>query len=421
MAFVDIGVGTAMLYGAGIGAAAGGIYAGATGKNVLNGALIGGAGGALLGGGAAGIAGASFGGLGVASADATAVGMGYSSAAEAMQAGVAAETLGLPVGTTAAQLGSISGTASAGFMGSGAAPGVAGGVPITDAALNTTAATSPNAAISGTNAATSVGTSDAATTAAKQAMLKTATTAGTDYGSYLKWGIPTAALLYGSGIFGNNVNNQGITSQSTVGRSQPVPGIMSASLSPNYQRLTPYNEGGIARLATGGTGMTPNVNQTTYNPADVNAAQSSSLSPATQALLNQYGINPTQATNALSALQSQGIGTKTAAEGGIMGYSHGGSAEYNLGSYSDGGRLLKGPGDGMSDEIPATIAHKQPARLAEGEFVVPADVVSHLGNGSTEAGAKHLYKMMDNVRHARTGKKKQAKQIKADKFLPKTK
>ena len=72
----------------------------------------------------------------------------------------------------------------------------------------------------------------------------------------------------------------------------------------------------------------------------------------------------------------------------------------------------------MSDNIPASIAQKQPARLADGEFVVPADVVSHLGNGSTDAGAKRLYAMMDNVRKARTGNKKQGKQIKADKYLP---
>jgi hypothetical protein len=91
----------------------------------------------------------------------------------------------------------------------------------------------------------------------------------------------------------------------------------------------------------------------------------------------------------------------------------------SLGGYSDGGRLLKGPGDGMSDNIPAKIGAKQPARLADGEFVVPADVVSHLGNGSTDAGAKQLYKMMDRVRSARTGRKAQGKQIKADKFLPK--
>lgn len=90
----------------------------------------------------------------------------------------------------------------------------------------------------------------------------------------------------------------------------------------------------------------------------------------------------------------------------------------SLGGYSDGGRMLKGPGDGMSDSIPASIGGKQPARLADGEFVVPADVVSHLGNGSTDAGAKKLYGMMDNIRKARTGKKKQAPAVKADKFMP---
>ena len=98
------------------------------------------------------------------------------------------------------------------------------------------------------------------------------------------------------------------------------------------------------------------------------------------------------------------------ASGGIAGHS-------NLGSYSDGGRLLKGPGDGMSDNIPAQIGAEQPARLADGEFVIPADVVSHLGNGSTDAGAKKLYDMMDRVRKARTGNKKQGKQIKASKYL----
>jgi len=96
-------------------------------------------------------------------------------------------------------------------------------------------------------------------------------------------------------------------------------------------------------------------------------------------------------------------------------YAVGGLAD--LGGYSDGGRMLKGPGDGMSDDIPATIANKQPARLANEEFVIPADVVSHLGNGSSEAGAKVLYKMMERVRKARTGNKKQGKQINPDKYL----
>jgi hypothetical protein len=82
------------------------------------------------------------------------------------------------------------------------------------------------------------------------------------------------------------------------------------------------------------------------------------------------------------------------------------------------GGYLNGQGDGMSDSIPATIEGKQPARLADGEFVIPADVVSHLGNGSSKAGSKRLYAMLDKVRHARTGNKKQGKEIKAEKYLP---
>jgi hypothetical protein len=82
------------------------------------------------------------------------------------------------------------------------------------------------------------------------------------------------------------------------------------------------------------------------------------------------------------------------------------------------GGYLNGAGDGMSDSIPATIEGKQPARLADGEFVIPADVVSHLGNGSSKAGSKRLYAMLDKVRHARTGNKKQGKQINPAKYMP---
>jgi hypothetical protein len=92
----------------------------------------------------------------------------------------------------------------------------------------------------------------------------------------------------------------------------------------------------------------------------------------------------------------------------------------NLGSYSDyarGGRMLKGPGDGMSDSIPASIGGKRPARLATEEFVVPADVVSHLGNGSSDAGAKQLYAMMDRVRKARTGRKSQGREISPQRYM----
>jgi hypothetical protein len=98
-----------------------------------------------------------------------------------------------------------------------------------------------------------------------------------------------------------------------------------------------------------------------------------------------------------------------------------GGGIYNLGGYSDGGRLLKGPGDGVSDDIPAQIGAKQPARLADGEFVVPARIVSELGNGSTDAGAKRLYAMMDRVQANRkktVGKGKVAVNSKSAKYLP---
>ena len=88
---------------------------------------------------------------------------------------------------------------------------------------------------------------------------------------------------------------------------------------------------------------------------------------------------------------------------------------YNQGGYLEtGGRI----GDGMSDDINATIEGGQPARLSDGEFVVPADVVSHLGNGSSDAGAEQLYNMMDRIREARTGTEEQGREIMPERFMP---
>jgi len=142
--------------------------------------------------------------------------------------------------------------------------------------------------------------------------------------------------------------------------------------------------------------------------------------PMSQAALeaSAFNWNPAawQAPEDAAAYGYGQLNPTYAAHGGLMSLARGGIA--TLGGYSDGGRLLKGPGDGMSDHIPAMIGAKQPARLADGEFVIPADVVSHLGNGSTEAGANVLYKMMSKVRRARTGKSKQGKQINPKKFIP---
>lgn len=105
----------------------------------------------------------------------------------------------------------------------------------------------------------------------------------------------------------------------------------------------------------------------------------------------------------------QGAGNRQAMQNtGYTGMAQGG--------YLDGGML---PGDGMSDDVPATIDGDQPAALSSGEFVIPADVVSHIGNGSSDAGAKELYAMMDRIREARTGTDEQAPEINTRKMMPK--
>lgn len=114
---------------------------------------------------------------------------------------------------------------------------------------------------------------------------------------------------------------------------------------------------------------------------------------------------------ASSVIQDLKVPTYTEENARGMQYAAGGLAGMAQGRY------LGGPTDGMADKIPARIGNKQEARLSHGEFVIPADVVSHLGNGNSEAGAKRLYAMMDKVRTARTGTKKQGKQINPNKFL----
>jgi hypothetical protein len=154
-----------------------------------------------------------------------------------------------------------------------------------------------------------------------------------------------------------------------------------------------------------------------FRDTDVDTARKDALTAAMIRLgkaSKGAGIKPV----ALPKTSIKGLGDISGATQDTTEAAVGGTMRYNLGGYSDGGRMLKGPGDGMSDSIPATIAGKQPARLADGEFVVPADVVSHLGNGSTDAGAKKLYGMMDKIRKARTGKKKQAPAVKASRYMP---
>jgi hypothetical protein len=97
-------------------------------------------------------------------------------------------------------------------------------------------------------------------------------------------------------------------------------------------------------------------------------------------------------------------------------YAEQGTLNMAQGGIADAGRYLQGKTDGMADEIPSSIDGEQPAALSHGEFVIPADVVSHLGNGNSEAGAQKLYEMMDRIREARTGTTEQGKEINPDEF-----
>ncbi len=182
-------------------------------------------------------------------------------------------------------------------------------------------------------------------------------------------------------------------------------------LNPNYvapKTLTQKNTEASTAAATAAKAGKPS----TIEVTDSSGESTQTITAVLQDDGNYLGGNGKKYTAA---------GIEIMAQGGMAGYAVGGGLG-TLGGYSDGGRLLKGPGDGVSDSIPATIGRKQqPARLADGEFVVPARIVSELGNGSTDAGARKLYAMMDRVQKARgktTGKKRVATNTRADKYLP---
>ena len=221
-------------------------------------------------------------------------------------------------------------------------------------------------------------------------------------------------------------NLSGLTGTNTYqnATNTPVPNNMIPTDTPT----DPYT--GAMKFADGGDIAT--LNQEKIQEYLTNANTSEGI----KQLTNDVTANIPEALEAIQLLnqnkkqpQSQGIanpamsrvqnpGMSQVPQAGI-GMASGGIS--SLGSYSDGGRLLKGPGDGISDDIPAQIGEHQPARLADGEFVVPARIVSELGQGSTDAGARVLYKMMDRVQHARKksiGKGKFSDNSQADKALP---
>jgi hypothetical protein len=187
--------------------------------------------------------------------------------------------------------------------------------------------------------------------------------------------------------------------------------------SPISQIGAPDYTGGLQSLFAGLRGLGANQAQPQTQPpqnfADVTGT--STMQPTSQPFSGGF---PSQLGSGTSGGFSGGFGLGSGGSGSQSAFPLQG--QYGIVKMAAGGmapRFLSGGGDGMSDSIPANIGGTQEARLADGEFVIPADVVSHLGNGSSKAGAKQLYSMMDKVRQARTGTKKQGKQINPRKYL----
>jgi hypothetical protein len=195
-------------------------------------------------------------------------------------------------------------------------------------------------------------------------------------------------------FFAENPNMAAITQAAQKGFGLTSLGMLQGLVNPNF----------VSRQESIAQGVNPDIADPSMESAGLNPGDTG-ISAATEAA----GSGP-------STAGSDSPGEK---RGGIIRRAVGGIS--HLGDYSDGGRLLRGPGDGVSDSIPATIANKRPARLADGEFVVPARIVSELGNGSTEAGARKLYAMMDRIQKNRTksvGKGKVAVNSRSEKLLP---
>ena len=185
-----------------------------------------------------------------------------------------------------------------------------------------------------------------------------------------------------------------------------------------------YRSGGIARLQGGGTpAQAP---QTPMSRQDLIGLYETDPRKALGMVMSgQVGGKPQSMSYARTYLEM----LKKAQQGGQLPSQQApqptpqmgagtGMAQGGIASVQPKGYYLGGTTDGMADKVPATIDNQQPAALSDGEFVIPADVVSHLGNGNSNAGAKQLYSMMDNIRQARTGNKQQGKQVNPNKFMP---
>jgi len=178
--------------------------------------------------------------------------------------------------------------------------------------------------------------------------------------------------------------------------TQPAAGLAALPAAPVQKLSDILSAGQLASLAGGGTNATNLADTTTTQPNTLATQQSNDAVTAAQVAAATQ-TNPTGGNTTFDYAQNR-------ATGGMLTAAH--------------GRYLRGGTDGMADKINTSIDDTQPAKLSHGEFVIPADVVSHLGNGNSDAGADKLYQMMARIRKARTGNAEQGKKINPDKFMP---
>ena len=400
----DMGVGEAAL----LSAAIGGMSAASRGQDPLQAALISGA----LGG----IGGAAFGGMGAGAGEAA----GAVGAGEAAALGGAGAPAGISAFDAAQSFGAtpyLSGAGDVGFQGI--------------ASLPTAATTSmPGAAAMAANYAPSASGITALPTAATPAV-----TSFDAFGTPVVAGSPAATMADATGLAEQQLAANAATAPTKPGfLDNPLQwwkgldtkekmlygggaglGLMALTNTPNSTYSPEKYSGPLSKFRYDPSSYTPYSYKTYADGGPIGGMNAN---------YPQAGLSQSQYANAWQTpvpreMLASGADTGVNPMTGQMKFGSGGIAD--LGGYSDGGRLLRGPGDGVSDSIPAMIGNKQPARLADGEFVVPARIVSELGNGSTDAGAKQLYAMMDRVQKGRrktVGKGKVAANTNAAKYLP---
>lgn len=309
---------------------------------------------------------------------------------------------GLTGGAGAGISGALSGGAGA-LTGAGAGAGTAAGT-----AAGTTAGTAAGTA-AGTTAGTAAGAAGAGS-AGIPALLPTAATEGALASTGAGAAVPTSFGAFGEPAM---AGSPAATLFDPTGLAQAQLDLNAASAPSSFQAAMrdplAYIKANPLKMGAAGIAGATGARRAMEEEEEYSG-------PLSRFRFNPETYRPAFAGGGIADLSAAGYDRMVGEQPMYQRMASGGISD--LGTYSDGGRLLRGPGDGMSDSIPGVIGGKRPARLATGEFVVPADVVAGLGNGATDPGAKQLYDMMDRVRQARTGTKKQGREINPRKYLP---